>query len=264
MVENVEGTQAAQTTDHRCIGIIGGMSAESTATCYLHIHHLHFTATGRHDYPRIVIGSIPFERVSEASHEGDWDAIGQMVQAEGEALERAGADFLIIATNTIHKVMPGLRFGIPLLALYDAVAVAAAERGIATLGLTGTRFTMSGGFYEQALTGRGLRVVIPAEDDQETIHRIIYEELTAGVIEPASQAAFREAGRRLLERGAEAVLLGCTELEMLVREGADDLPVLDTTATHAEAAWRYATRRADYPLFSGGQIVPAAGEAERV
>jgi len=237
--------------DHRCIGIIGGMSAESTATYYLHIHHLHFAATNRHDYPRIVIGSIPFEAVSEASHEGDWEAIRRLVQAEGEALEAAGADFLLIATNTIHKVMPELRLSRPLLALYDAVAASAAEREIQTLGLTGTRFTMSDGFYAEALEARGLKVIIPAETDQDTIHRIIYDELTAGVVEPASQQAFAEAGSRLVERGAEAVLLGCTELEMLTRDGAVDLPLLDTTTAHAEAAWKYATGRADYPLFVG-------------
>lgn len=234
-----------------CIGIIGGMSPQSTVTYYQTIVRLHHEATGSHDYPRVLIGSIPFQPISDACHDGDWETVRQLVQAEGDALVAGGADFLLIAANTIHKVLPDLRLSRPLLTIYDAVAVAAEEGDFSRLGLAGTRFTMADGFYQEALEARGLGVVLPTDEDQDTIHRIIYEELVLGTVTGPSREAFSAIGGRLVEAGAEAVLLACTELELLTREGSLGVPVLDTTLAHARAAWEQATGRTEYPLLAG-------------
>ena len=224
----------------RCIGIIGGMSPQSTVTYYQTIVRLHHEAEGDHAYPRIVIGSISFQQVSDACHDGDWEEVARLVQQEGEALARAGADVLLIAANTIHRVLPELDLPRPLIPVYDAVAGAARAAGLTTLGLTGTRFTMTDGFYADALEERGLKVILPTEDDMDEIHRIIYEELVSGVVKEESVEQFASIARRLTERGAEAVLLACTELEMLTRGAGLGVPALDTTTLHAEAAWREA------------------------
>jgi aspartate racemase len=225
---------------HACIGIIGGMSPESTVTYYQTIVRAHREHFGRLDYPRVLIGSIPFEPVRDASHREAWDEIRGLVQAEGEALAAAGADFLLIGANTVHIVVPDLRLPLPLLEVYDAVAGAARAAGHVRLGLTGTRFTMTGGFYADQLQARDLEVVLPADDDMAEIHRIIYEELVSGEVVPASVARFTAMTGRLVEAGADAVLLACTELELLMRGIASPVPLLDTTALHAEAAWRRA------------------------
>jgi len=229
------------------------MSPQSTVTYYQTIVRLHHEATGSHDYPRVLIGSIPFQPVSDACHDGDWEAVRQLVQAEGDALVAGGADFLLIAANTIHKVLPDLRLSRGLLTIYDAVTVAAEERGFSRLGLTGTGFTMSDGFYQKALEARGLAVVVPVDEDQKTIHRIIYEELVRSTITGPSREAFSAVGRRLVEAGADAVLLACTELELLTRQSSLGVPTLDTTLAHARAAWEQATHRAEYRLFTASK-----------
>jgi aspartate racemase len=234
--------------ENLCIGIIGGMSPQSTVTYYQTIIDLHYSEFGEHSYPRIVIGSIPFKPLQDLSHKGDWDGITTLVQDEGEALIAAGADFLVISANTIHKVIPGLRLSRPLLAVYDAVALAAGDRGCSRIGLTGTRFTMADGFYQKALEERGLEVILPASEDQDVIHQIIYEELVRGEVRAGSINRFVEIGKRLTEAGAEAVLLGCTELEMLTRDADSGLQLFDTAYIHARAAWEQAVGRKYYPL----------------
>lgn len=237
---------------HACIGMIGGMSPQSTITYYRTIIDLHFSAVGDHSYPRILIGSIPFQPVNDACHEGDWVGIRDLVQVEGDALAAAGADFLMILANTPHKVVPDLSLPVPLLTVYDAVAKTAKGVGFRKIGLTGTGFTMSDGFYQAALEERGLEVVLPSEEDRETIHRIIYDELVSGLVRPESQEAFAGISLRLAESGADVVLLGCTELELLTRDRPLEVPSLDTTFVHAEAAWKQATGRAEYPLIQPG------------
>ena len=226
--------------EYACIGIIGGMSPESTVTYYQTIVRRHLETFGDHAYPRIVIGSIPFQPISDACHDGDWEEVARLVQREGEALARAGADFLLIAANTIHRVLPDLDLPRPLLPIYDAVADAAHAAGITSLGLTGTRFTMTDGFYAEALGERGLKVILPAEEDMDEIHRIIYEELVSGVVKEESVEQFASIARRLTDQGADAVLLACTELELLTRGPGLGVPALDTTTLHAEAAWHLA------------------------
>jgi len=238
--------------DHDCIGIIGGMSPQSTVTYYQTIINLHYAKFDVHSYPRIVIGSIPFQPVEDLSHKGDWDGITALVQDEGDALTAAGADFLIISANTIHKVVPDLAFSRPLLTVYDAVKGAADDIGCRSLGLTGTSFTMADGFYRDALEERGLEVILPTTADQDVIHQIIYRELVRGEIVPESVRKFGEIGERLIEAGAEKVLLGCTELEMLTRDGTVTVPFLDTAYTHAKAAWEQATGQASHMLMNTG------------
>ncbi len=223
------------------IGIVGGMSPESTVSYYLNIVRLHQAAFGDHSYPRIVISSVSFQHYIEMQHAGEWDAIAAGLQKEFAAVAAAGVDFAILATNTMHKVLPDVASPIPILSIMDVVAGYAAKHGITSIGLTGTRFTMSDGFYAQALERGGLRVIIPDEGEQSTIHSIIFDELIAGRVEPASVDAFAAVCRQLVARGAAAVLLACTELEMLTRGGGVDVVTIDTTRLHAEAAWRRAT-----------------------
>lgn len=233
----------------KTIGIIGGMSPESTVTYYETIVRTHYRAMEEHDYPRILIGSVPFQPISDACHEGAWSTVRDLIQAEADALAAAGADFLLIAANTPHKVVPDLTLPRPLLAIYDAVSVTAEEAGYRSLGLTGTDFTMSDGFFQRALEERDLEVVLPEPQDRERIHRMIYDDLVRGEVTAAHRMLFTEIGERLLEGGADAVLLACTELELLTRAGDFVFPTLDTTTLHAKAAWSHALGRREYAML---------------
>jgi len=232
--------------------MIGGMSPQSTITYYETIVRVHFATYTDHSYPRIVIGSLPFQPLNDASHEGDWGFIRDEIQAEGEALASAGADFLMILANTPHKVVPDLDLPVPLLTIYDAVAATARGIGFRKIGLTGTNFTMSDGFYQAALEERDLEVVLPEVEDRETIHRTIYDELVSGLVTEESQEVFGEIAVRLAEQGAEVVLLGCTELELLTRKRTLEVPSIDSTFAHAVAAWKQATGQEEYPMIEPG------------
>lgn len=219
------------------IGIVGGMSPESTVTYYQQIVHKHQTEFGRHDYPRILIASVSFQRFIDWQHEGKWDRIAEELEKEFHAVARAGADFAILATNTMHKVLPQINSPIPIFSILDAVARNAKERGIKSVGLTGTQFTMTDGFYAQGLESRGLNVLLPEEEEQETIHQIIYTELIKGVVNSSSAERFNQITHNLLKRGADAVLLGCTELALLIPEVSALPEYIDSTRIHADAAW---------------------------
>ena len=223
------------------IGIVGGISPESTLAYYRHIIRAHTAARGDHSYPRIVVASVSFQRYIDWQHAGDWTAIARGLEQELQALRAAGADFAIIAANTMHKVVPDMVPALPLLHVVDAVAAEAASRGVRRLGLTGTAFTMNDGFYGRGLSERGLEVVLPDEDERRDIHRMVYDELIFGRAETASRERFAAIARRLVERGAEAVLLACTELVLI----APDVPWIDTAEVHALAAWRHAIRAGD-------------------
>jgi len=163
------------------------------------------------------------------------------------AVAAAGADFAILATNTMHKVLPRIVSPVPVLHILDAVRDYAHVARVRRVGLTGTGFTMSDGFYQQELERRGLAVVLPAPEEQAEIHRMIYEELIVGNVVPASVARFATIASHLAGRGAEAVLLACTELELLTRSGSLSVPALDTTKIHADAAWEVAVGRRPLP-----------------
>lgn len=224
------------------IGIVGGMSPESTVTYYRQIVHRHQTEFQAHDYPRIVIASVSFQKHIDWQHAGDWSRIVEELEKEFAAVAKAGADFAILATNTMHKVLPDIKSGIPVLSVLDAISDFAKEQKIKSIGLTETRFTMSDGFYARGLEERGLEVIIPTNDEQEIIHRIIYEELIQGKINSDSVKKFAEIAKNLSKRCAEAVLLGCTELELLTRENSLPVSTLDSARIHADAAWQISVR----------------------
>ena len=225
------------------IGIVGGMSPESTAIYYQHIVRHHQLAFHDHSYPRIIITSVSFQQYIEWQHDEAWQQIAEGLEQEFGRLAAAGADFAILATNTMHKVLPSIKTSIPVLSIIEVVADYCRLKGVSTIALTGTRFTMSDGFYAQGLQSYGLEVIIPDVSQQDQIHRIIYEELIAGVVKPDSVKAFAEIGRELTARGAQAILLGCTELVMLVENNPTELNTIDSTRLHAEAAWRKAVGR---------------------
>ncbi|HMG33690.1 MAG TPA: amino acid racemase [Blastocatellia bacterium] len=222
------------------IGIVGGMSPESTVTYYQHIVRRHHSAFGDHSYPRIVICSVSFQKYIDWQHRGDWDRIAVELEREFQSAAGAGAELAVLATNTMHKVLPAIRSPIPVLSIMEAVADFATNAGIKTVGLTGTRFTMSDRFYAEGLEARGLKVIVPDAEQQERIHRIIYDELIKGDVRDSSVEDFGAIGRALLSRGAEAIVLGCTELELLTRNRGLGIRTIDSTLVHAEAAWERA------------------------
>jgi aspartate racemase len=226
------------------IGIIGGMSPESTAAYYRQIVRRHREEFRDHSYPRIVVISVSFQEYVDWQHAGDWDGIARGLEIELRSAAAAGADFALLATNTMHKVLPCVTSPIPVLSILDAVGAHAKKVGARCLGLTGTKFTMSDGFYAEGLESRGLTVVTPSAPEQEAIHSIIYNELISGEVNPSSARRFHETAQRLLARGADAVLLGCTELELLAGGYPDQARFLDSTRIHADASWEVATGKA--------------------
>jgi aspartate racemase len=223
------------------IGIVGGMSPESTLAYYRHIVRAHVAERGDHSYPRIVIASVSFQRYVDWQHAGAWDDIAHALDEELASLAAAGADFGIVAANTMHKVLPKLTSKLPLLHVLDAVAAEAERRGVRRLGLTGTGFTMNDGFYAAGLEARGFQVLLPETAERDAIHRMIYDDLIAGRVRPEARESFAPIARGLRRRGADAVLLACTEL-ILVAPPAEEVPWIDTAEVHALAAWRRALR----------------------
>jgi len=217
----------------RSVGIVGGLSAESTLWYFSRLIALSREHLAPDVTPRIVIANMNFAPLARWQHEGEWGRITAAVQREFDALEAAGCELLAIASNTKHKVLPSLVAHVPVVSIIDAVAAA----GTGPLGLTGTRFTMTDGFYADALAAQGTGVVVPGPLECDAVHRIIYEELIRGAVEPASVRAFAGVCRGLLDRGAGAVLLGCTELAMLTRHPEWDtaVPTIDSAEVHARA-----------------------------
>jgi len=188
---------------------------------------------------RIVLASVGFADVELLQVAGRWDEAGKLLaEAAAKGLEAAGADMLLICTNTMHKVADQVQaaVGIPLLHLGVATAQAVSRTGLATVGLLGTAFTMEQDFYRDRLTSHGLRVLIPPPDDRAEVHRIIYEELCLGVVREESRQAYRDAIVRLVQAGAEGVVLGCTEIELLISDTDSPVPVFPTTRLPVEAA----------------------------
>ncbi|MCW2762216.1 MAG: aspartate/glutamate racemase family protein [Marmoricola sp.] len=222
----------------RTIGLIGGMSWESTAIYYRLANELVRERLGGLHSARIVMSSVDFAEVEELQASGQWDRAGALLVAEAARLEAAGADFLVLCTNTMHKVAGAIEASasIPLLHLGDVTADAVRTAGLDTVGLLGTAFTMSQDFYRGRLESHGLQVLVPDETDQALVHRVIYDELCRGVVLEESRRAYVEIVDRLVARGAQGVILGCTEIELLVQP--DDLPVpsYPTTRIHVEAA----------------------------
>jgi aspartate racemase len=222
----------------RTIGLIGGMSWESTAIYYRLLNELVRDRLGGLHSARVVLTSVDFAEVEELQASGQWDRAGELLAAEARRLEAAGADLLVLCTNTMHKVADAIESStsIPLLHLGDVTATAVRAAGLDTVGLLGTAFTMEQEFYRGRLESHGLRVLVPDEDDRALVHRVIYEELCLGVVRDESRRAYVEVVDRLLARGAQGVILGCTEIELLIGEDDLTVPSFPTTRLHAEAA----------------------------
>ena len=227
---------------HKTIGILGGMSPESTVAYYEYITRTYTQRHGDYGYPEILIHSVSFQPYVDWPNQDRWDLVAEGLGEAARNLEMAGADFIIIATNTMHLVFDEVqaRVGIPMLSLLDAVGEAIEVRGLQTVGLLGTRFAMEKGFYQDALARRGITVLVPEADDRAFVNRVIYEELVAGQILDASRHGYVKIIDDLGRRGAQGVILGCTEIPLLVSEPDVGLPLFDTTTIHAEAALAYA------------------------
>jgi aspartate racemase len=223
----------------KTIGLIGGMSWESTVPYYRQINQSIKEQLGGLHSARIILYSVDFHEVERLQHAGDWEAAGALLAGVARSLEAAGADFLVLCTNTMHKVASSIEaaVSIPLLHIADPTAIEIKQSGHATVGLLGTRFTMEQAFYRERLSERhGLRVLTPNPDDREIIHRVIYEELCRGVVSSASRSQYQRIMAGLVEQGAEAIILGCTEIALLIDQQNAEVPLFDTAAIHARAA----------------------------
>ncbi len=227
---------------HKKIGILGGMSPESTVEYYQYITRTYTERFGDYGYPEVIIYSVSFQPYVDWPVQDRWDLVAQGLSEAAQRLEAAGADFIVIATNTMHLVFDQVQANVtvPMLSLLDAVGDAILARGIETVGLLGTRFTMEKAFYQDALTRKGITVLVPDEQDREYVNGIIYAELVAGQVRDESRAGYVAIINKLAERGAEGVILGCTEIPLLVNEEDAGMPLFDTTVIHAEAALNYA------------------------
>lgn len=221
----------------RRIGIIGGMSWESTQLYYRLINERVRAVKGGLSSAPLLVHSLDFAPVAAMQAAGDWDGLTAMMVNAGLDLKAAGARSLAIATNTMHKmaeqVVEGT--GLPLIHIADAVAACVRGAGLTRVALLATRFTMEQAFYRDRLMAAGLSVLIPEDDDRAEIHRVIYEELCRGIVREESRATYARIMAVLRDRGAQGVILGCTEITMLVRPSDTDLPLFDTTAIHATA-----------------------------
>ena len=231
----------------KTIGLLGGMSWESTQTYYRLLNEGVKTRLGGLHSAKIVLYSVDFADIEALQHKGEWGATARILSDAALSLEKAGADFLVIGTNTMHKVAPEIEqvLRIPLLHIADATAKVLARDGISRVGLLGTRFTMEQAFYRERLENAGIDVVIPDEPQRHLIHRVIYEELCLGQIVDDSRRAYLEVVDSLAERGAEAVILGCTEIGLLIRQADTPVPLYDTTGIHAAQAVELALAEAE-------------------
>jgi aspartate racemase len=227
----------------KIVGLIGGMSWESTIPYYRQINEFIKERLGGLHSAKIILYSVDFHEIERLQHAGDWETAGQLLADAARRLEGAGADFLVLCTNTMHKVAPAIEAAVqlPLLHIADPTAAEIKAAGFATVGLLGTRFTMEESFYKDRLQERhGLRIVIPISDDRQTVHRIIFDELCLGQTRDESRDEYRRVIRGLVERGAQAVILGCTEISLLVDQRDSAVPLFDTTRIHARKAGEWA------------------------
>ncbi|GEN28346.1 aspartate racemase [Halovibrio variabilis] len=227
----------------RVIGVLGGMSWESTQGYYRALNEGVKAALGGFHSAKIVMVSVDFADIEALQQQGDWHAAGELLASAAQSVERAGADCLVIATNTMHKVAPAIEqaIAIPLLHIADATAEKLTADGMTRVGLLGTRFTMEQDFYIGRLEKQfGIEVVVPDQPERDTIHRVIFDELCQGHIEDASRQRFLAIIDSLHAQGAQAIILGCTEIAMLISQSDTTVPLYDTTALHAQQAVAWA------------------------
>ncbi|MCD4753840.1 MAG: aspartate/glutamate racemase family protein [Anaerolineaceae bacterium] len=226
------------------IGILGGMSPESTVAYYEQIVRQYMAEFHDHGYPEILIHSVTFQPYIGWQEKNQWDVMAEELTHAAQGLEKAGADFIVIATNTMHKVAKEIQSGIniPILSLLDVVAEAILSLDIDCVGLLGTKYTMEDGFYSEALNKKGIRVLIPSQNDREEVHRVIFEELIAGEILKSSKEKYLAIIEELKSQGARGIILGCTEIPLLIQAEDTDVAVFDTTILHANASLYYALK----------------------
>ena len=230
----------------KTIGLLGGMSWESTVSYYRAINEgIKNTLGGLHS-AKIAMYSVDFDPIEKLQQEGDWEGTAKILSEAALSVQSAGADFLVICTNTMHKVAPQIEaaIDIPLLHIADATAEALVHNGIKKVGLMGTAFTMEQDFYKDRLSQKyGLKVLVPNEKDREVIHKVIYQELCLGKVETDSKTEYLRIIESLANHGSEAVILGCTEIGMLVNQSDTNVKLFDSTAIHAEKAVEYAIQQ---------------------
>jgi aspartate racemase len=229
----------AMNRKQKTIGLLGGMSWESTATYYRELNEGIKAKLGGLHSAKICLVSVDFAEIERLQHIEDWDGTAVILSEAAAAIEKGGADFLLICTNTMHKVAPQIEasISIPILHIADATAQRLREAGLKKVGLLGTRFTMEQDFYKGRLTEKyGIDVIVPEESEREDVHSVIYNELCLGTIDENSRERYLKIIAQLTANGAEAVILGCTEIALLVQQNHTATPLYDTTAIHAEQA----------------------------
>ena len=226
----------------KTIGLIGGMSWESTVTYYQLINEAVKKSLGGLHSAKILLYSVDFQEIEECQTRGDWEKSARILGDAAKGLEGAGADCIVICTNTMHKVAPqiGERVSIPILHIAEATAEALIESGISRVLLLGTRYTMQQDFYKEKLVERGIEVMVPGDEDMEIVNRIIFGELCLGVISEESRREYLRIIEEQKGRGAQGVILGCTEIGLLISQADTELPVFDTTQIHAGRAAEWA------------------------
>lgn len=222
----------------KTLGIIGGMSWESTESYYRLINEGIKSELGNLHSADLLIHSVDFAPIDELQAQGAWEEMGEILANSGKRLQAAGAQGLLIATNTMHKVVDEVQAatGLPIIHIADATAKAIKDKGLTRVALLGTQFTMTQDFYKQRLIDAGLQVFIPDADAREEVHRVIYDELCQGQLLDSSRQYYRQVIEDLAEQGCEGVILGCTEIGLLIKQADSPIPVFDTTAIHAAAA----------------------------
>ncbi|WP_348749629.1 aspartate/glutamate racemase family protein [Pseudomonas rhodesiae] len=226
----------------RTIGLIGGMSWESSAEYYRIINQRVRGQLGSLRSAQVLMYSVDFGPVAQAQHDGRWDDAAQILEDAARRLQAGGADCVVLCTNTMHLVAPRVEaaISIPFLHIADAAGQAAVAAGTLSVGLLGTAFTMEQDFLKARLAEHGLNVLVPEAEERQSVHRIIYEELCVGIISDTSRDAYLRIIASLAARGAQAIILGCTEIGLLIKPEHTNLPLLDTTALHAQAAVAFA------------------------
>lgn len=222
----------------KTIGLIGGMSWESTVTYYQLLNEGVKDALGGLHSAKVLLYSVDFFEIESLMSRGDWDKAADLLGGVAARLENAGADMILICTNTLHKVAPQVqsRIRVPLVHIAVAAAEALTAQGISRVGLLGTKYTMTQAFYRDKLVERGIEVLIPEEDDIDLVNRVIFDELCLGIVKEESRADYLRVIAALQQRGAQGILLGCTELGLIVAREDVSLPLFDTTEIHAKKA----------------------------
>ncbi|WP_432472548.1 aspartate/glutamate racemase family protein [Amphritea sp. HPY] len=230
----------------KTIGMLGGMSWESTTSYYKAINEGVKAKLGGFHSAKIALYSVDFSEIETLQHQGDWQQTADILSAAARSVEAAGADFLLICTNTMHKVAPQIEAGIsiPLLHIADATAEQLLADGVKTVGLLGTAFTMEQDFYKGRLSDKfGIEMIVPDSEQRAVVHKVIYSELCQGRINHRSRKQYLDIIAQLQQQGAEAIILGCTEIALLVQQEHTAVPLYDTTEIHAAAAVTFALQK---------------------